>query len=150
MIKKLLFSLLTVALPFFPKAQQQHQYDSLVKRALERYIGYPEGVYLSGVNLIRISKKDNLITLTSLYLSDDHFKLPSGNYATAKYINAKYNLLLKQPFSLVVSVYFQVMDEPPVSEAIKNKIKKLLRKLKRNEAVAEEGITVIGGYNVRR
>ncbi|MFC4231051.1 hypothetical protein ACFOW1_04060 [Parasediminibacterium paludis] len=150
MIKKLTSLFIIVAIPFLSKAQQYHQYDSIVKRALQRYIGYPEDTYLSGVNLLRVSKKDSFISLTSLYVSDDHFKLPVGNYATAKYINTKYSPLLKQPFSLIVPVYFQVIDEPPVSEALKNKIKKLLYKLKQKEPVSDEGITVVGSYTVRR
>jgi len=112
MVKKIFLSAIAFFCVLFVAGQQaNHQYDSLIRRVIERSIEpYTcENCPQTGICVIEVSKTDS-ITIRILYASDGRIE-PNEQVRLVKRLNEKCNNFLKEHYSVIVPVYFYYVGD---------------------------------------
>ncbi len=110
----------------------KHQYDKIIKKALERSIDPTTLMDTSGSIILKISKEDSIINITPLFLSDKRINISNVIYLSFlnKYLDLRSKI--KAPFKLIVPIYYSYSDIYLVSEKDKQEVAKQLEQLKSN------------------
>ena len=146
---KIVIQILFLACLAFSSSGQSlnHQYDSILFKSLQRYIGHPrdQNGGETGVNLLQVSKKDSTISVRSVYMSDKKFDILNFNLVI-KGVNQRCNKIINAPFDIIVPVYFRYGEEDiePLSEQFKKDVAKKIKKLKRHGyTISDWPVTVV-------
>ena len=118
-----------IGLAIFVKGQGgNRQYDSLIKRVVERSIIYDDctGCPDTGVALLKIIKTDS-IAMKSLYASNVRYDY-ANDFNLLKRLNERGRNYIREEYTVVVPLYFYYADKIPsasLMKTIEDKLKKI-------------------------
>ena len=132
---------------------ENHKYDSILVKALERNIGHPyyHNGSITGANIIKITKKDSILSFTSIFKTNPNFEIL--NYESViNDVNIKCNKFINKTFELIIPIYFFFidMDDIPLDPKERLKVDKKLNKFRRQKKnVSSLYVTVIESLPIR-
>jgi hypothetical protein len=153
LMKKELFSLVFLFFVLPAMAQDQDRYDSIIRKAVARYIGHPDCDVCdsAGLALLKIFKKNDSIQVQVLYASEPMYNIESYKNLSP-WLNKRYGKLFKNKYKVLVPVYFRYDTEkqhaPLVSSTQKAILTKQAKKRGRKIHLAQP-VTILG-YEPRR
>lgn len=152
-MKKELFSLVFLFFVLPAMAQDQDRYDSIIRKAVARYIGHPDCDVCdsAGIALLKIFKADDSLQLQVLYASEPIYNIESYKNL-GPWLHKRYGSLFKNKYKVMLAVYFRYTtekrDAPLVSPTQNAVLKKQAKKQGRKTQLAEP-VTIMGYAPVR-
>jgi len=139
MIKKTLFSICCLTIISFAYGQRANrQYDSLIKRVIERNVANArcDSCPRTGVCVIKVEKTDS-VRIGLLYASSETFDV-TRNKTFLISMNRYCRDYIKEKYAVIVPLYFYFNDDSPADELLTDVELRIIDwKLKRHKNVTE-------------
>ena len=146
----LLFCFVLGLTPIVFGQYNSHLYDTLLNRELEKILTHPfdynGGKF--GVNVIKLSKKDSVFSLESIYKSDDTFSIINSE-GILRLLKNRCGNYINNPLELFIPVLFSYDFEDLPKEILAETEKKINELKHQGKNVSNLRVMVIGLRAIR-